>query len=321
MRIFTRNRVVAIAMVGAFVAVFAVIGAVSKSSPTAAAPDASTTSAGVPFTSWYWTMLVSPSDPDVLLLGTSKGLYRSDDGGKTWSQTGPKDVQATSLARSGDSLVMGGARLPGGASPSPIIRKGAGRTAPDGRAVLATSTDDGKSWEEIHPDGLPDVTVQALAADPADDATLYALLNNGKLYRSTDGGRSFRLAVPKLGVAPWALAITRGGRYVAGDMDTGSHVSANGKSWLRTQFKDSKGSRMVMEYAVDPKNPARILMTEYGIVMSDDGGLNWRRVLKTDAMLGPVAWAPSEPAVAYAIGIDRSLWRSENGGKTWKKVS
>jgi hypothetical protein len=320
-KLLTRNRLVAAAMVGAFVAVFAAIGAVSRSSPTDAATATGAGAAGVPFTSWYWTMVVSPDDADVLVLATSKGLYRSGDAGKTWAATGPAKVQATSLVEADGSLYMGGARLAAGASPSPIVRKGTGRAAPDGKAVLAVSTDDGKTWRELHPSGLPNVTVQALAVDPEDKSALYALLNSGKLYRSTDGARSFALVAPKLGVAPWALAITRGGRFVAGDMDSGSHVSANGKAWTRTTFKDSKGTRMVMEYAVDPTDSARVLMTEYGVVMSTDGGLNWRRVLKTTSMLGPVAWAPSEPSVAYAVGIDRSLWRSDNAGRSWKKVS
>jgi photosystem II stability/assembly factor-like uncharacterized protein len=317
--VFTRSRVVAAAMVGAFVVAFAVIGAVSRSSPGGAAPDATVGAAGVPYTSWYWTMIVAHDDPNVLVMGTSNGIYRSADAGKTWAATGPAKVHATSLVEAGDSMYMGGVHAT--ANPSPIIRKGAGRAAPDGKAVIAVSTDDGKSWKELQPRGLPSATIQALAVDPDDEEALYALQNSGKLYRSTDGASSFQLVLPKLGVAPWALAITRGRRFVAGDMDSGSHVSSNGKTWLRTPFKDSQGTRMVMEYAVDPTDPARVLMTEYGIVLSTDGGMNWHRVLKTSAMLGPVAWAPSKPTVAYAVGIDRSLWRSDNGGKTWKKAS
>ena len=159
-RMFGRKMLVAAGWVVAFVAVFAAIGAVSRSTPAVAA-------APLPFLPWYWSMVVSPSDPNLLVLGTSNGLYRSSDGGKTWAPTGPKNVITTSLVQSGSSIVAGG--VPGTPTPTarPWVRKGSFRTAPDGSAVLAASTDGGKSWQELHPRGLPNVSVQALAANPA----------------------------------------------------------------------------------------------------------------------------------------------------------
>lgn len=315
--VFTRNRVVGAAMVVAFVAVFAAIGAVSRPTPTVAA-----TAVGelVPSAPWYWTMAVSPTDPNVLVLGTSSGLYRSGNGGKTWKPTGPKRVNATSLVQAGDSIFVGGVLA---ATPSPVARKGDDRVAPDGAAVLTASADGGKTWRKLNPRGLPNVSVQALAVDPGNTAVLYALLNTGKLYRSTDGAQSFQLVSSKLGVPPWAFAITQNGRFVAGDMDSGSYVSTNGKAWKRTAFKDSKGGRMVMEYAVQPSDSTRVLMSEYGLLMSRDSGKTWHVVLKTktNVMFGPVAWSPSNSDVAYAVGFDRSVWRSDDSGEHWTKVS
>ena len=322
MKVFTRKRIVAAALVAAFIAAFAAIGALSRSTTTSAAPavDTSTTAgeAGVPFVPWYWTMVVSPNDPNVLVLATSKGLYRSSDGGKTWQATGPNRVNATSLIQSGDSLIVGGVAAAPGASP--IVKKDGGRAAPDGKVVIAASSDDGKTWTTLHPRGLPDVSVQSLAVDPADSSALYALTTTGKLYHSTDGGTSFQLTSPKLGIPPWAIAVT-GKQLVGGDMDRGPFVSADGKAWKKTVFKDSKGGRMVMEYAVQPSNTHRVLMTSYGVELSTDGGTTWQRALKSDVMFGPVAWSPSSSDVAFAIGFDRSLWRSDDAGKTWKKVA
>ena len=72
------------------------------------------------------------------------------------------------------------------ADASPVIRKGPlpnsvneARAAPDGAAVLAVSADGGKTWQRLHPRGLPDDSVQALAIDPSDASDVYALLNNG----------------------------------------------------------------------------------------------------------------------------------------------
>ena len=313
MKLVTRKRVVAAAFVASFVVVFGALGAVSKSSTTVGRVK---TAGAVPNAPWYWTMIVAPSDPKVLVLATSNGLYRSGDGAKTWQQVGPKGVNMTSLAVSGSSMFAGG--VPG---PNPVIRKGAGRTAPDGPAVLTVSTDNGELWKLIHPRGLPNVTLQALAVDPAKSSDVYALLNTGKLYRSTDGARSFELVSPKIAAPPWALAVTQNGHLVAGDMDNGGFTSANGKAWQKTPFTDSAGGKMVMEYAVQPSDPSHVVMTSAGILQSTDGGKTWHLALKSRVMFGPVAWAPSASNVAYAVGFDRSFWRSGDAGTTWTKVS
>ena len=78
---------------------------------------------------------------------------------------------------------------------------------------------------------------------------------------------------------------------------------------------------MVMEYAVQPTDSTRVLMTAYGVEMSTDSGKTWHVALKSNVMFGPVAWAPTKSDVAYAVGFDRSLWRSDDGGKSWTKVA
>ena len=231
-KFFTRKRVIVIGIVAAFLAVFATVGLVSKSTPAVAVGGAS--SGGVPFVPWYWAMVVSSSDPNVLVLSTNNGVYRSSNAGKKWQATGLTGINVTSLVQSGASIYAGGA--PMASTASPVVRKGGARTAADGSAVLAVSTDGGSSWKDLHPRGLPNITVQALAVDPGQNATLYALLNNGGLYRSTDGAQSFQLFSASLGVAPWAIAVTQAGHFIAGDMDSGSHVSSNGKTWQQTPF-------------------------------------------------------------------------------------
>jgi len=308
---------VPVAFVAAFAAAFFALGAVSKSSPATSLAVSPGGAGQVPFEAWYWTMLVAPSDPNVLVLATNSGILRSADGGKTWRATGLKNVNTTSLAQVGDSIFAAGVT-----GPNPVARKGTGRTAPDGSGVFATSADEGKTWRTLHPAGLPAATVQALAVDPASSGTaLYALLNNGKLYRSADGARSFQLVSAKLGISPWALAVTDGGQFVGGDMDSGAFRSANGKAWLRTPLTDARGGRMVMEYAVKPGDASQVLMSSVGIERSTDAGKTWHTSLKSSVMFGPIAFAPSQSDIAYAVGFDRSLWRSEDGGATWKRLS
>src|SRR5262249_40044070 len=158
---------------------------------------------------WYWTMAVSPSDPDVLVLGTNAGLFRSSDGGKKWTQVGPKNVNATSLLQVGDAIYAGG--VPASPTAPPVVRTANARTAPTGASLFAVSTDGGSTWKALHPKGLPNVSLQALTVNPSGGSDLYALTTTGKLYRSTDGAKSFGLVSPKLGVPPWALAQTSTG--------------------------------------------------------------------------------------------------------------
>ena len=74
-------------------------------------------------------------------------------------------------------------------------------------------------------------------------------------------------------------------------------------------------------YATQPSDPNHVLMTAYGVVSSNDGGMTWHPALRSKVMFGPVAWAPGQSGTAYAVGFDRSLWRSVDGGKTWTPVS
>jgi hypothetical protein len=86
-------------------AAVAVIAALPAAWPTVAV-------GAVPASPWYWTMVVSPSSPNVLLLGIGHGLYRSTDGGKTWRASGPAGLDATSLAESGGNVLAAGVQVP-----------------------------------------------------------------------------------------------------------------------------------------------------------------------------------------------------------------
>jgi len=317
-----RSRLVVAGWVLAVLGVIAALGAVSNNT-AGSAPGVINVTGGakVPSVMWYWTMAVSPTDPNGLVLGTSDGVYRSPDGGKTWpaQPNALKNVNVTSLADLGSTMFAGG--VPVGNNPGGVSRTKTGyRAATDGPAVLASSDDGGATWKTLHPKGLANKTIQSLATDPSSNA-LYALLNDGKLYRSTDSGASFKLANRNIGIPPWAIAVTQGGQFVSGDMDAGPHTSTDGKTWQKTKFTDGRGGHMVMEYAVSPTDGTQVLMTSIGIVISTDGGKTWHPALKSSTMFGPVAYAPTAPQTAYAIGFDGTLWRSSDGGKTWTEVS
>jgi photosystem II stability/assembly factor-like uncharacterized protein len=249
--------------------------------------------AGLPDTPDYHSLLVAADDPGTIVLGTHNGLYQSADGGRTWEETALAGQDAMNLGHVGGGLTW---------------------TA--GHNVLASSPDGGQTWQEVRPDGLPHLDIHGFAIDPRDPQTLWAALAGQGLYRSTDGGESFEFVTREVGAGVMALAVTRSGRVLAGDMQQGLFASDNdGKSWRLTLREG------LMGLAVNPNDPELILATGPGILRSHDGGRNWDQVLPLEQGAGPVAWAPSEPDTAYVVGFDSTLYKTTDRGQTWQPVT
>ena len=249
--------------------------------------------AELPNTPDHHSLLVAPSDPQALVLGTHDGLYRSTDGGRTWASGTLTGQDAMNLARAPAGVVWAA-----------------------GHDVLAKSTDGGKTWQDVRPDGLPGRDVHGFAVDPRDPKTLYAAIAGQALYRSTDAGRTFSLVSREVGRGVMALAVSPDGRIFAGDMQQGLFVSRDGgKSWKATL------EAPLMGLTVNPKEPERIVATGPGILLSTDGGRNWDQVLPLEEGAGPVAWSESDPDIAYAVGFDKTLYKTTDGGERWQPVS
>lgn len=279
---------------------------------------AATAAAAVPKANWYWTMAVSPANANVLLLGTSSGIYRSQDGGKSWKASGLATVNVTSVVADGSTLLAGGV-IPNNPDASPVSGTKTDFAPSPGKGTFAESSDGGLTWSTLKPKGLPATGIQALAVDPANAKLVYAVLTNGAIYRSSDAAGSFTLLSTKIGGTPWALVVSANERLAAGNMSSGNYLSSNASSWRKTVFTDPDGSHMVMEYAAEPGHPTHILMTSYGVLGSTNAGSSWQVSLKSKVMFGPIAFAT--PSVVYAVGFDQSLWRSTNDGRSWTEVA
>lgn len=136
-----------------------------------------------------------------LLIATEAGVLRSINGGKSWTGTsaGLPHVPVHILRKTGKRLFAG-------------IREG-----------LFLSEDAGQTWQRC--EGIYSVDVVALEADPEDHDRLFAADVTGHLYRSSNGGSTWRIMDLDFPISTVAtLAFTSTGNLMAGTISDGIYV-------------------------------------------------------------------------------------------------
>jgi photosystem II stability/assembly factor-like uncharacterized protein len=125
----------------------------------------------------FGSLLIDPLRPSTLYAGTLHGLYRSVNGGDTWTPGAGAECtlpQNIAIASTGTVYLAG-----------PALE---GCTGSPAGGVLASS-DGGATW--TFRGSLPAGQSGVLAVDPASETTLY--LGYFSLYRSTDGGATWEI--------------------------------------------------------------------------------------------------------------------------------
>ena len=291
------------------------------------------------------TVTVDPNNPKVLWLGTGEnnaqrsvsygdGVYKSTDGGKTWTNTGleasnhignivvdPRDSDVVYVAAQG-----------------PLWSPGGGRG-------LYKTTDGGKTWERVlHVSantGISDV-----ALDPERPDILYAtsyqrrrhvgiLVAGGsesRIYKSTDGGQTWneimdgipngplgRIGVAVSPIKPnvlyAAVAASRG-------RDGFFRSDDRGESWEKQSNYVSIDPQYYQEIFPDPHTFDRIYVMDLFMQVSHDGGKTFERVPSEHKHVDNHALAFDPNDSDYLLsGNDGGLYESWDDGQTWKFVS
>ncbi|MFI5092840.1 MAG: hypothetical protein ACHQIK_05305 [Candidatus Acidiferrales bacterium] len=236
-------------------------------------------------------ILVDPSNPErvfVAALGHAygpnkeRGVFRSNDGGKTWQQVLFKDENtgAIDLAMEpGNPKVMYAALLQTRRPPWSIYApsKGPG-------TGLYRSKDGGDHWEQMTGQGLPSEELgrMGIAFAPSNPKRIYLIADakEGGLYRSDDGGENWAR------VSKDARIWGRGWYFCEVSVDskdedtvyvpnTSTYRSRDGGKTF-TAIKGAPGGDDYHQLWIDPDDPERMILgCDQGVIVTRNGGETW----------------------------------------------
>ncbi len=193
------------------------------------------------------------------------------------------------------------------------------------------------AWVSIGPYGG---YVRALAADPADPSSLFAVCQTGQIFRSADGGGTWTLlAVRDAALYDVAFSPSRRGTiYIVSER--GLLVSTDhGAQWTERAFP--AGGSSIANIWIDPADADRIqvggsLWTPASgcaaLFKSSDGGRSWTSKTFSCAYTGAcarIAVDPTDPNVVYAGASFYVLtggpsyynfYKTTDGGTTWRAI-
>ncbi len=249
-------------------------------------------------------LAVAASDPDVIYVGSGEGMqrpdltvgdgmYRSTDGGQSWTHLGLRDGQQI------PQIVVDPR------DPERLFVAVLGHSyGPNEERGVFRSTDGGETFEKVLYHG-PDIGAADVAFDPSDANTVYAVLwearqgpwENGVfsgpgsgLFKSTDGGDTWR------------------------QIGSGLPTGEEGLGRIGIGIAPSLPER-IYEIVGSPRDMG-------GLYRSDDAGETWRRVQTDPRVWGrdgdfnEVRVDPTDPDIVYSANV--VAWKSTDAGATFQ---
>jgi len=272
-------------------------------------------------------LAIDSLDPIALYAGTyGGGVFKSTDGGASWSPTSLTNVFVWSMAI---------APRASPADPTTVYAVASGG--------VFKSTDGGASWS---PTSLTNVNVLSIAIDPLTPTTLYAGAPGG-VFKSTDRGTNWigilssissyegvSAGVMSLSIDPLTpTTLFAGTAAITGTFDDGEIWSIGGGVFRSVDGGTSWGAVLgaqlqfyggpydsVLALAIaprtDPSTPATLYAGrgDVGLFKSEDGGTNWSPT-GVQSSVGSLAIDPLTPTTLYA-----GYFKTTDGGVTWNRI-
>jgi photosystem II stability/assembly factor-like uncharacterized protein len=276
-------------------------------------------------------IVIHPRDPDVVFacaLGHAygaqeeRGVYRTTDGGRTWTrvlfvdqQTGCADL---SMDGTDPTVVFAGMwQLE--------IKPWNLNSGGPGSGVFVTR-DGGDTWSRVAGNGLPPAGATigkvAVAVAPSDPDRVYALLEEADptFYRSDDGGRTWRVMTRNHDIAERAPYYTR----FAVSPDDADLVY-----FATVKFSISKNGGRTLDYTsyaaggdnhdvwVDPVDPDRFMVAhDVGTSITLNRGRTYRNIVLPIAQMYHVYTDTRVPYYVYANRQDGYSYRGPSNARS-----
>jgi photosystem II stability/assembly factor-like uncharacterized protein len=263
-------------------------------------------------------------------VGYGDGVYRSDDGGKSWKNMGlkksehigriaidPRDSNVVFVAAEGPLWAAGGER------------------------GLYKTTDGGKTWKNVlhisDNTGVVDVAIDSVepnvmyAASYQRRRHVWTLIDGGPesaIYKSTDGGENWnklKSGLPSEDLGRVGLAISPADHNViyatieAANKAGGIFRSRDrGATWEKRNDYNQTAMYYGQIYA-DPKNVERIYVTGLMIKVSNDGGKTIANLpSKSKHVDNHVIWIDPDNTDHYLVGCDGGVYESYDRAANWE---
>jgi photosystem II stability/assembly factor-like uncharacterized protein len=283
---------------------------------------------------------IDPTNPNVVWVGTGEndnqnnviygdGVYKSEDGGKTWKDMGIKNSEQ-----------IGGIVIdPKDPNTVYVATYGSLRKAGGDRGIFKT-TDGGKTWKnvlfiskytgcyEIHVDPRYDNLLYAVAHQRM--RKLYTGVSGGPesgIYRSTDSGTTWNKmtqGLPSGDVGRIGLAISPVNpdvlfAIVEAEKDGGVYKSTDrGVSWTKESSYVSAYPFYFQKLFCDTKDVDRIYSMDVFMKVSIDGGKTWKNLGEENKHVdNHVLWIDPTNNKHMIDGCDGGVYDTYDQGKNW----